>query len=79
MLLSQVCRLPDSQSPVWLGLPANAEMVLLAARAKQMVISVMKLQVRELQMHIDLVLLFLSPSVLTHHLSDHRRGEGEGQ
>ena len=45
--LDWVAKLPDVQSPVWLGLPANAEMVLLASRAKQMVINVMKLQTTE--------------------------------
>eukprot|EP00051_Salpingoeca_urceolata_P022687 m.374324 g.374324 ORF g.374324 m.374324 type:complete len:4620 (-) comp20005_c1_seq6:68-13927(-) len=39
--------LPASQPPTWLGLPANAEMVLLANQANQMILNMLPLQASE--------------------------------
>ena len=46
-LLSWADSLPDAQLPTWLGLPANAEMVLLTTRAKVLSIDTLKLQMAE--------------------------------
>jgi len=43
-MLAWAAELPASQSPTWLGLPANAEMVLLANRAQMLTMNTMKLQ-----------------------------------
>lgn len=45
-LLQWADSLPDAQLPTWLGLPANAEVVLLTNRAKMLTVNTMKLQVR---------------------------------
>lgn len=39
-----LAELPSKQSPVWLGLPSHAERVLLAVRAQQLTVNVLKLQ-----------------------------------
>jgi hypothetical protein len=44
-MLQWLADLPSKQSPVWLGLPFHAERVLLATRAHQLTVSVLKLQV----------------------------------
>lgn len=43
--LSWASSLPDAQSPTWLGLPANAQMVLLTQRAAALASSMSMLQV----------------------------------
>ncbi len=42
--------LPSTQSPTWIGLPTNAEMVLLTNQSKVLIINMRKLQV-DLQSH----------------------------
>jgi len=43
-LLDWVARLPDSQSPSWLGLPNNAERVLLTNQGQEMISNTLKMQ-----------------------------------
>lgn len=46
-LITWAANLPDAQMPTWLGLPANAEAVLLSNRAKVLCINMLKLQIAE--------------------------------
>lgn len=46
-LLAWAASLPDAQMPTWLGLPSNAEAVLLTSRAKVLCINMLKLQLAE--------------------------------
>lgn len=39
-------KLPDTQSPTWLGLPSNAEVVLLTTMSNALAVNLLKLQVR---------------------------------
>ena len=45
--LQWVATLPDSQPPTWLGLPSNAEMVLLTTVARNLAADMLKLLVRD--------------------------------
>ena len=42
--LSWIQSLPDTQTPAWLGLPSNAELVLLSNQGNQMVVKVLNMQ-----------------------------------
>ncbi|KAJ3071427.1 hypothetical protein HDU98_005356 [Podochytrium sp. JEL0797] len=44
-VLDWVNRLPDQQPPTWLGLPANAEKVLMALKGKEMLLKLRKMNV----------------------------------
>lgn len=44
--LEWVATLPDAQPPAWLGLPNNAEMVLLTSMARKLAADMLKLLVR---------------------------------
>ena len=46
--LNWVQKLPDNESPAWLGLPNNAEILLLTNQAKRMIVKFLKMQSIEL-------------------------------
>lgn len=56
--LEWAANLPDSQLPTWLGLPNNAEMVLLTNRAKGLSSNMLKLQVMGILMSIIVIVVF---------------------